>query len=86
MNKMVIPSRAGSGFVRQPHLRRGASGLPGAEGGRRELLRGELMQAAIYGLAGTEIAPEERDFFRDADPAASSCSAATARAATRCGG
>ena len=27
------------------------------------------MQAAIYGLAGTEITPEERDFFRDADPA-----------------
>ena len=27
------------------------------------------MRAAIYGLAGTEITPEERDFFRDADPA-----------------
>jgi beta-N-acetylhexosaminidase len=48
---------------------RGASGLPGAEGGRRELLRGELMQAAIYGLEGTEVSREESDFFRDADPA-----------------
>jgi beta-N-acetylhexosaminidase len=26
------------------------------------------MQAAIYGLEGTEITPEERDFFSDADP------------------
>jgi beta-N-acetylhexosaminidase len=26
------------------------------------------MQAAIYGLEGTDISPEERDFFRDADP------------------
>jgi beta-N-acetylhexosaminidase len=26
------------------------------------------MQAAIYGLAGREITPEERAFFRDADP------------------
>jgi beta-N-acetylhexosaminidase len=27
------------------------------------------MQAAIYGLAGTEVSAEERDFFRDARPA-----------------
>jgi len=27
------------------------------------------MQAAIYGMAGTELTPEERDFFRDARPA-----------------
>ena len=27
------------------------------------------MQAAIYGLEGTEITSDERDFFRDADPA-----------------
>ena len=27
------------------------------------------MQAAIYGLEGTEITTDERDFFRDADPA-----------------
>jgi len=27
------------------------------------------MQAAIYGLEGTEITPSERDFFRDSDPA-----------------
>ena len=27
------------------------------------------MQAVIYGLAGTEITAEERDFFRDARPA-----------------
>ena len=27
------------------------------------------MQAAIYGLAGTELTGEERSFFRDADPA-----------------
>src|SRR4029453_1241477 len=48
---------------------RGQAGLPSAEGRWRELLRGELMQAAIYGLEGTEMTPEERDFFRDADPA-----------------
>ena len=45
------------------------AGMPGAQGRRRKLLRGELMQAAIYGLEGTEITAEERDFFRDADPA-----------------
>src|SRR5687768_7045435 len=54
--------------------RRGLSGrrqggLPEAEGGRRKLLRGELMQAAIYGLAGTELSADERSFFRDADAA-----------------
>ena len=27
------------------------------------------MQAAVYGLAGLDISPEERSFFRDADPA-----------------
>ena len=27
------------------------------------------MQAAVYGLAGLEITPDERAFFRDADPA-----------------
>ena len=27
------------------------------------------MQAAIYGLSGTELTDNERDFFRDADPA-----------------
>ena len=27
------------------------------------------MQAAIYGLAGESLRPDERDFFRDADPA-----------------
>jgi beta-N-acetylhexosaminidase len=27
------------------------------------------MQAAIYGLAGDRLLPDERDFFRDADPA-----------------
>ena len=27
------------------------------------------MQAAIYGLAGESMSPDERDFFRDADPA-----------------
>jgi beta-N-acetylhexosaminidase len=27
------------------------------------------MQPAIYGLAGPELQPDERDFFRDADPA-----------------
>jgi beta-N-acetylhexosaminidase len=27
------------------------------------------MQAAIYGLSGETLTPEERDFFRDADPA-----------------
>lgn len=27
------------------------------------------MQAAIYGLAGTELTDNERDFFRDSDPA-----------------
>ncbi|QNM82543.1 beta-N-acetylhexosaminidase [Sphingomonas sabuli] len=27
------------------------------------------MQAAIYGMAGLELTPDERDFFRDADPA-----------------
>ncbi|RST31810.1 beta-N-acetylhexosaminidase [Sphingomonas ginkgonis] len=27
------------------------------------------MQAAIYGLAGLQLAADERDFFRDADPA-----------------
>ena len=27
------------------------------------------MQAAIYGLAGSELTDDERDFFRDADPA-----------------
>jgi len=27
------------------------------------------MQSAIYGLAGEILAPDERDFFRDADPA-----------------
>ena len=27
------------------------------------------MQAAIYGLAGSELTDEERDFFRDVDPA-----------------
>ncbi|WP_205479081.1 beta-N-acetylhexosaminidase [Sphingomonas arenae] len=27
------------------------------------------MQAAIYGLAGPELTPDERDFFREADPA-----------------
>ena len=27
------------------------------------------MQAAIYGLEGIELKPEDRDFFRDADPA-----------------
>jgi len=27
------------------------------------------MQAAIYGLEGFEVKPDERDFFRDADPA-----------------
>ena len=27
------------------------------------------MQAAIYGLSGTELSDSERDFFRDADPA-----------------
>jgi len=26
------------------------------------------MQAAIYGLAGPQLTPDERDFFRDADP------------------
>ena len=70
MNKMVVPF---SGGIR---LRAGAAspadaraGLPGAQGGRRELLRGELMQAAIYGLAGTELSDDERGFFRDADAA-----------------
>ena len=27
------------------------------------------MQSAIYGLAGTQLRDDERDFFRDADPA-----------------
>ncbi len=27
------------------------------------------MQAAIYGLEGLELTRDERDFFRDADPA-----------------
>ena len=44
-------------------------GVPEAQGGRRKLLRGELMQAAIYGLAGTELSDDERSFFRDADAA-----------------
>ena len=26
------------------------------------------MQAAIYGLEGTDLLDSERDFFRDADP------------------
>ncbi len=40
-------------------------GLRRVEGGGRKLPAGELMQAAIYGLAGTELLAEERDFFRD---------------------
>ena len=47
---------------------RGPRRLPGAQGGRRKLLRRQLsmaMQAAIYGLEGFELQPHERDFFRD---------------------
>ena len=70
MNKLVVPFpggirlRAGGGIAG-----RSQAGLPGAEGGGRELLRGQLgrMQAAIYGLAGLELTLDERAFFRDAD-------------------
>ena len=44
-------------------------GLRRAEGGRRKLPGRQLMQAAIYGLSGTELLAEEVDFFRDAEPA-----------------
>jgi beta-N-acetylhexosaminidase len=43
--------------------------MQGGAGGRRKLFRGELMQAAIYGLSGADLTDDERAFFRDADPA-----------------
>ena len=70
MNKLIVPFSGGIRLrAAAPSPAEARAGLPGAQGRRRELLRGELMQAAIYGLAGPELTPEERDFFRDADPA-----------------
>lgn len=40
-----------------------------ASSGGRDLRRGLTVQAAIYGLAGPRLLDEERDFFKDADPA-----------------
>ena len=44
-----------------------------AEGGRRRLLPGQIVDAthahrAIYGCAGPALSAEERDFFREAQP------------------
>ena len=70
MSKIVVPYQQGLPAARQRGLaRRRAQSLPDLEGGGRELLRGTLMQAAIYGLSGAELTDDERDFFRDADPA-----------------
>ena len=70
MTKMVVPF---SGGIR---LRAGAASPADAKQACQALkVAGEncfvanLMQAAIYGLSGPELTPDERDFFRDADPA-----------------
>ncbi len=42
------------------------------------------MQAAIYGLEGLELTSDERDFFRDADPAGFILFKRNCETATRC--
>src|SRR6185437_258133 len=49
--------------------RRRQAGVRNAESRRRELLRGSILQAAIYAPAGPGLTSDEQSFFREADPA-----------------